>query len=304
MPRAKQQDSPALVQEVAAAAPAEGNGLAPKRSSRKAGSVPAEVEPATTNKAVAGQLEPANADKCPPAKLAEAGRAPAKRKGKAEPTDDGLKGSRREDAGAKASRARDNKPKGASPEQGVPGEVVVEDLAGGAVVVAELASKSGPGKSGPTGESAGVEAKVKQARTTKPATARPAPAGEGLSGAFLGRQRELLLAERSNYTRQAEELRAQAEALALEHEPGDVQFDEEGGEGGTVNVDREMDLHLSAQALAAIEEIDTALARISAGSYGFCESCGNLIPEARLEALPHARLCVSCKSGGLSARRQ
>ena len=121
---------------------------------------------------------------------------------------------------------------------------------------------------------------------------------------FLSRQRVLLMAERNNYTRQAEELRAQAEALALEHEPGDVQFDEEGGEGGTANVDRELDLHLSAQASAAIEEIDAALVKISEGTYGFCESCGNPVPKARLEALPHARLCVSCKSGGLSARRQ
>lgn len=121
---------------------------------------------------------------------------------------------------------------------------------------------------------------------------------------FLQHQRVLLMAERNNYTRQAEELRAQAEALALEHEPGDVQFDEEGGEGGTANVDRELDLHLSAQAHAAIEEIDAALVKITAGTYGFCESCGNPVPKARLEALPHARLCVSCKSGGLSARRQ
>jgi DnaK suppressor protein len=121
---------------------------------------------------------------------------------------------------------------------------------------------------------------------------------------FLNHQRVLLMAERNNYTRQAEELRAQAEALALEHEPGDVQFDEEGGEGGTANVDRELDLHLSAQAHAAIEEIDAALVKISEGTYGYCESCGNPVPKARLEALPHARLCVSCKSGGLSARRQ
>jgi DnaK suppressor protein len=121
---------------------------------------------------------------------------------------------------------------------------------------------------------------------------------------FLNHQRVLLMAERNNYTRQAEELRAQAEALALEHEPGDVQFDEEGGEGGTANVDRELDLHLSAQAHAAIEEIDAALVKIGEDTYGFCESCGNPVPKARLEALPHARLCVSCKSGGLSARRQ
>jgi DnaK suppressor protein len=131
-----------------------------------------------------------------------------------------------------------------------------------------------------------------------------APAADEQRDLFFEHQRVLLTAERNNYTRQAEELRAQAEALALEHEPGDVQFDEEGGEGGTANVDRELDLHLSAQAQAAIEEIDAALAKIAEGTYGVCESCGNPVPKARLEALPHARLCVSCKSGGLSARRQ
>lgn len=121
---------------------------------------------------------------------------------------------------------------------------------------------------------------------------------------FLRHQRELLEGERNNYVRQAEELRREAEALALEHEPGDVQFDEEGGEGGTANVDRELDLHLSQQAQAAIEEIDAALAKIDQGTYGLCENCGAPIPRARLEALPHARLCVACKSGGLAARRQ
>ncbi|MCU4183674.1 TraR/DksA family transcriptional regulator [Acidiferrimicrobium sp. IK] len=122
-------------------------------------------------------------------------------------------------------------------------------------------------------------------------------------GGFLASQRALLLEERATYLRQAEELKAQADSLALEHEPGDVQFDEEGGEGGTSNVDRELDLVLSGQARAAIEEIDRALLKIDAGTYGRCEQCGNDIPEARLEALPHAALCVACKSGGLSSRR-
>lgn len=121
--------------------------------------------------------------------------------------------------------------------------------------------------------------------------------------AFLERQRDLLLSERNNYLQQAEELKAEADQLALEHEPGDVQFDEEGGEGGTSNVDREVDLVLSAQARAAITEIDRALAKIDAGTYGICEQCGKPIPEARLQALPHASLCVACKSGGLSSRR-
>jgi len=120
--------------------------------------------------------------------------------------------------------------------------------------------------------------------------------------AFLAEQRTLLLKERDSYTRQAEELKAEADSLALEHEPGDVQFDEEGGEGGTSNVDRELDLVLSAQARGAIAEIDRALAKINAGTYGTCEQCGNAIPQARLKALPYAALCVACKSGGLSRR--
>jgi DnaK suppressor protein len=119
---------------------------------------------------------------------------------------------------------------------------------------------------------------------------------------FLEDQRGLLLAERLTYLEQAEALKAEAESLAEEMEPGDVQFDEESGEGGTTTVDRERDLALSAQALSAIEEIDHALAKIEAGTYGLCERCHNPIPRQRLKALPQARLCVPCKSGGLSRR--
>lgn len=146
--------------------------------------------------------------------------------------------------------------------------------------------------------------------TTAPKGAKAAPPDSGAEAVdgdhrsqFLASQRAALLAERDNYTRHAAELKAEADALALEHEPGDVQFDEEGGEGGTANVDRELDLVLSAQARAAIDEIDRAIAKIDAGTYGACERCGQPIPEARLEALPQAALCVSCKSGGLSSRR-
>jgi DnaK suppressor protein len=138
---------------------------------------------------------------------------------------------------------------------------------------------------------------------TSSSDAEPANATSDERADFLTRQRASLIAERAAYTSQAEELKAQADSLALEHEPGDVQFDEEGGEGGTSNVDRELDLILSAQARASITEIDLALGKIDNGTYGICEQCGDTIPEARLEALPHASLCVACKSGGLSSRR-
>jgi DnaK suppressor protein len=140
------------------------------------------------------------------------------------------------------------------------------------------------------------------AKSSSAKKATPKKAKEANKSDFLVEQRALLMQERDSYTKQAEELKAEADSLALEHEPGDVQFDEEGGEGGTSNVDRELDLVLSAQARGAVVEIDRALAKIDAGTYGVCEQCGQPIPHARLKALPYAALCVACKSGGLSRR--
>jgi DnaK suppressor protein len=119
---------------------------------------------------------------------------------------------------------------------------------------------------------------------------------------FLAGQRTALLRERATYLDQAASLKAEAEALVEEMEPGDIQFDDESGEGGTVTVDRERDLALSAQAMAAVEEIDHTLVKMDNGTYGICENCGRSIVKARLEALPYARLCIDCKSGGLSRR--
>ena len=135
-------------------------------------------------------------------------------------------------------------------------------------------------------------------RTKAAAKADDVPAADR----FLADQRALLVAERASYMEQAESLRHEAEKLAEDMEPGDIQFDEESGEGDTLNVERERDLALSAQARAAVDEIDRALAKMDAGTYGICARCGNPIPKARLKALPYAAPCVACKSGGLSRR--
>ena len=139
--------------------------------------------------------------------------------------------------------------------------------------------------------------------TAKRAAPRAKSASKEATGdRFLTEQRAELLTERASYLEAAESLRLDAEALAEDMEPGDIQFDEESGEGDTLNVERERDLALSAQARAAVDEIDRALAKMDAGTYGVCERCGNPIPKARLKALPYAALCVACKSGGLSRR--
>lgn len=53
-----------------------------------------------------------------------------------------------------------------------------------------------------------------------------------------------------------------------------------------------------------LAEIEAALLRMKKGEYGMCATCGEPIPEARLKALPWARVCVKCaerRSNGLAA---
>jgi RNA polymerase-binding protein DksA len=59
-------------------------------------------------------------------------------------------------------------------------------------------------------------------------------------------------------------------------------------------LERELAERLADRARAAITEIDDALARLEAGTYGSCGSCGDPIAVERLEAIPHAGSCVAC----------
>jgi len=113
---------------------------------------------------------------------------------------------------------------------------------------------------------------------------------------FLDEQREHLFEERATLAEQAESLRAEAESLTMDREPGDVQFDEESGEGDTLAVERDFDLARAAQARQTIEEIDAALERITKGVYGICEYSGESIPKERLKAIPWARERVEYKT--------
>jgi DnaK suppressor protein len=139
---------------------------------------------------------------------------------------------------------------------------------------------------------------VKQVRLATEPVDRKVPEDK-----YLAKQQHHLVTARAERLAEAESLKAEADQLALDAEPGDTQFDDESGEGSTTAVDRERDLALSAQARAEVMEIDVALDKIDGGTYGTCERCGKAIPKARLEVIPWAALCVNCKSGGLSARR-
>ncbi len=58
---------------------------------------------------------------------------------------------------------------------------------------------------------------------------------------------------------------------------------------------QQRDLALREAAERRVREVDAALARIDAGTFGRCTACGGPIAEARLDALPWAALCIDCQ---------
>ena len=119
---------------------------------------------------------------------------------------------------------------------------------------------------------------------------------------FLQAQREMLHSERISLVGQATRLEDEANALIADAEMGDVQFDDEGGEGDTMVVERERDLTLSASARHIVEQIDLSLESIKSGEYGYSEHSGKPIPRERLKAIPWTTELVEERVGTFGRR--
>ncbi len=152
-----------------------------------------------------------------------------------------------------------------------------------------------------------VTKKVKRATAPrKKAVVRPAvgglksatknaPAKKGFNKTELDHFRQIILAKRKQII---EELELMSEAMN-DNSGGDY-FEENSPyslhmEQGTDTMEKEKNYLLAARQRKFLEYLDDAIKRIDKGAYGFCQDCGNLIDKARLEAVPHAQLCISCK---------
>ncbi|WP_045195927.1 TraR/DksA C4-type zinc finger protein [Rhodococcus sp. B7740] len=105
-------------------------------------------------------------------------------------------------------------------------------------------------------------------------------------GAVLG-------AERSRADRRLASLRAEL-ASVIEGSRLTTDDDEHDPEGSTIAFERAKIAALITDTESEIREIDAAVLRLTAGTYGSCERCGSEIPAIRLEALPAARRCMQC----------
>ena len=88
-----------------------------------------------------------------------------------------------------------------------------------------------------------------------------------------------------------EQLRAQL------HDLGVATYDENFADSGQVAAEQGENRALVNQLAETLDDVERALAKLDAGTYGVCESCGRQIGDARLEAMPATRYCIDCASG-------
>ena len=115
-----------------------------------------------------------------------------------------------------------------------------------------------------------------------------------LARSTLERFRRRLEEESRRLATMIEEIEAQREAVRLTETSSERSPDPNTAEGGSLAFEMEKELSLARNASDLLAQVEEALERIREGAYGICEGCGKPIPVARLDAVPHTKLCVNC----------
>ena len=88
---------------------------------------------------------------------------------------------------------------------------------------------------------------------------------------------------------------ARVDTLAERPELGSAQgFGKRIGDGTTEAISRLTEIGVGRSLETNLARTERALAKLDEGTYGICDSCGQPIPERRLEAMPDSVLCVAC----------
>jgi DnaK suppressor protein len=112
----------------------------------------------------------------------------------------------------------------------------------------------------------------------------------------------MALKSTQNYEPLREKLSAQREALAQDLRQTTSEFINEEAiysdavDQASSDADRTLTLQIKNRERDLLWQIDEALKRMDGGNYGSCDSCGDAISEARLNAFPFTTLCIDCKA--------
>lgn len=142
-----------------------------------------------------------------------------------------------------------------------------------------------------------IEKRTSKAGTLKPLRDIPTPLVAAAteapwSNSELKEMKVELSKELIRLRRELELAEAQAEDLL--QDSGDGAGDDQ-ADAGAKTFEREHEISLVYNARDMVMQTEHALDRITAGSYGKCEDCGNPIGKARLQVFPRATLCMICK---------
>jgi RNA polymerase-binding protein DksA len=130
---------------------------------------------------------------------------------------------------------------------------------------------------------------------TKPPATKPTATKAAAKSAATGDMeaaRVALIAELARLTSERESLQAGLDEVIRDSASGSG---DDQADSGAKTFGREQEQGLLDRVAEAVDQTERALARVGEGTYGICESCGNQIGSARLEAYPRATLCVACK---------
>jgi DnaK suppressor protein len=111
--------------------------------------------------------------------------------------------------------------------------------------------------------------------------------------ASLEAERDRLLTEIEEYEREGQE--------TLSDVSGENNYRDHMADQGSATFARELDMTLEDNAREMLAQIERALVRMDTGTYGICTRCGAAINPERLEAMPAAELCITCKEREESA---
>jgi RNA polymerase-binding protein DksA len=152
---------------------------------------------------------------------------------------------------------------------------------------------AGRGKPGKTAGDGGAAAGRDERDRAPQATAAELPVREGEH-----RWTQDELAEvRAGLQEQIEGLRTEIAASASQIAEGDSSdgAGDDQADAGAKTYEREHELALSYNSQDLLAQMERAVQRMDAGTYGICESCARPIGKARLQVFPRATLCVTCK---------
>lgn len=115
-----------------------------------------------------------------------------------------------------------------------------------------------------------------------------------LAKSTVERFKKRLEAEKERLEELVADYERELEVARMTESSSDRSPDPGNAEASSMKLEYAKELSIEQNTLDLLSKVDHALARIEAGDYGVCESCGGSIPVERLDVLPYATLCVEC----------